>query len=66
MIKDSSLVSVLGVRDITQEARLYAAASFRYPETYNILAFVYLIITITLSLGVKALENRMSRGGRGS
>jgi polar amino acid transport system permease protein len=66
MVKDSSLVSVLGVRDITQEARLYAAASFRYPETYNTLAFVYLSITFTLSMGVKFLENRMSKGGKGS
>jgi polar amino acid transport system permease protein len=66
MIKDSSLVSVLGVRDITQEARLYSAASFRYPETYNTLAFVYLSITFTLSMGVKFLENRMSKGGKGS
>lgn len=66
MVKDSSLVSVLGVRDITQEARLYAAASFRYPETYNTLAFLYLGITFTLSLGVKLLENRLSKGGKGS
>jgi polar amino acid transport system permease protein len=66
MVKDSSLVSVLGVRDITQEARLYAAASFRYPETYNTLAFLYLSITFTLSMGVKFLENRLSRGGKGS
>ena len=66
MLKDSSLVSALGVRDVTQEARLYVSASFRYPETYNNLAFVYLSMTIILSLGVKWLENRMSRGGRGS
>jgi polar amino acid transport system permease protein len=66
MIKDSSLVSILGVRDMTQEARLYAAASFRYLETYSVLAFDYLVLTFTLSLGVKALENRLSRGGKGS
>lgn len=66
MIKDSSLVSVLGVRDITQEGRLYAAASFRFPETYNTLAFLYLAITFTLSLGVKFIENRLSKGGKGS
>jgi polar amino acid transport system permease protein len=64
MIKDSSLVSVLGVRDVTQEARLYAAASFRYPETYNTLAFVYLSLTISLSLGVKFIENRWGQDGR--
>jgi polar amino acid transport system permease protein len=66
MIKDSSLVSVLGVRDMTQEARLYAAASFRYLETYSVLAFNYLVLTFTLSLGVKMLENRLSKGGKGS
>ena len=66
MLKDSSLVSVLGVRDITQEARLYVSASFRYPETYNSLAFMYLTMTILLSLGVKWIENRMSKNGRGT
>lgn len=64
MVKDSSLVSVLGVRDITQEARLYAAASFRYLETYFVLAYIYLVMTIGLSLGVKALENRLGHQGR--
>src|SRR5574341_1821067 len=59
MLKDSSLVSVMGVRDVTQEARLYAAASFRYPETYNTLAFVYLSMTILLSLVVRGIENRL-------
>jgi polar amino acid transport system permease protein len=66
MIKDSSLVSILGVRDMTQEARLYAATSFRYLETYSVLAFNYLVLTFTLSLGVKALENRLGKGGKGS
>ncbi len=64
MLKDSSLVSVLGVRDVTQQARLYAAASFRYPETYNTLAFVYLTMTILLSLVMKGIENWLGEHGR--
>jgi len=64
IVKDSSLVSVLGVRDITQEARLYVSASFRYPETYNSLAFIYLSLTILLSLGLKWLETRWGENGR--
>ncbi|MBP7690874.1 MAG: amino acid ABC transporter permease [Anaerolineales bacterium] len=63
MLKDSSLVSVLGVRDITQEARLYMAASFVYPPTLNMLAFIYLSMTLILSLAVKWLENRMGKDG---
>lgn len=65
MLKDSSLVSILGVRDITQQARLYVSASFRYPETYNMLAFTYLTLTIMLSLVMKWVEGRMSAGGKG-
>jgi polar amino acid transport system permease protein len=64
MLKDSSLVSILGVADVTQQARLYAAASFRYPETYNTLAFIYLSMTILLSLGVKWLETHWGENGR--
>ncbi len=63
MLKDSSLVSVLGVRDITQEARLYMAASFIYPPTLNMLAFLYLSMTLVLSLVVKWIENRMGKYG---
>lgn len=63
MLKDSSLVSILGVRDVTQEARLYAAASFKYPETYNTLAFVYLSMTFLLSLLLKGIEHRLGKNG---
>lgn len=59
MLKDSSLVSVLGVRDITQQARLYAGSSFRFRETYLVLAFLYLMMTLTLSLLLRRLENRL-------
>lgn len=59
MVKDSSLVSVLGVADITQLAKVSAAGNFRYFETYNTVAVLYLSITIALSVGLKALENRM-------
>ncbi|MCC7165375.1 MAG: amino acid ABC transporter permease [Anaerolineae bacterium] len=58
MLKDSSLVSALGVRDMTQEARLYASASFRYIETYTTLAFMYLVLTLILSAVVRFVETR--------
>ncbi len=59
MIKDSSLVSVLGVADITQMGKIYAAGSFRFFETYSIVAYIYLIITIGLSLVLRWIEKRM-------
>lgn len=56
MIKDSSLVSVLGVQDVTQIARTSSGASFRYLETYLTVAFIYLTLTIIGSFLVKWLE----------
>ncbi|MEW5988035.1 MAG: amino acid ABC transporter permease [Chloroflexota bacterium] len=64
MVKDSSLVSVLGVQDITQLAKLYAASTFLFFQTYSILAFMYLVITIMLTRIVRRLEGRMSRDRR--
>lgn len=63
MVKDSSLVSVLGVADITQMGKVYAAGTFRFFETYSIVAYVYLILTISLSLGLRGLERRLRSKG---
>ena len=59
MVKDSSLVSVLGVSDITQMGKVYASGSFRFFETYSIVTYIYLILTIGLSLGLRQVEQRM-------
>ena len=59
MLKDSSLVSVLGVTDITQLGKVTAAGNFRYFETYNVVALVYLTMTITLSIALRNFERRM-------
>jgi polar amino acid transport system permease protein len=62
MVKDSSLVSVLGVADITQIGKVYAAGSFRFFETYSIVAYLYLILTVGLSLALRGLEKRLRQG----
>jgi len=64
MVKDSSLVSVLGVLDVTQLGKVTAASNFRYFETYNMVALIYLSITITLSILLRRLELHL-RQGRG-
>ena len=62
MVKDSSLVSVLGVTDITQLGKVIAAGNFRYFETYNVVALIYLTMTVTLSLALRRLEQRLRQG----
>ena len=59
LIKDSALVSVLGVADITQLGKIYAAGSFRFFETYNVVAFLYLVMTVGLSLILRRFERRL-------
>lgn len=61
MVKDSSLVSVLGVADLTQMGKVYASGSFRFFETYSVVAYVYLLLTVGLSLALRSLERRMRR-----
>lgn len=64
MIKDSALVSVLGVADISQMGKLYSAGTFRFFETYNVVTFIYLVMTISLSLALRGLEARMDKTTR--
>ena len=59
MLKDSSLVSILAVRDITQIARLYAGHSFKFAQAYSILCVLYLTLTLVLSLIMKLIERKL-------
>jgi polar amino acid transport system permease protein len=61
IVKDSSLVSVLGVQDITQLGKVYSASTFRFFETYNVVGFLYLVMTIGLALLVRVTEKRMGK-----
>jgi polar amino acid transport system permease protein len=63
MIKDSALVSALGVQDITQLGKVYSASTFLFFETYNVVAFLYLVMTLSLSLLARGLEQRLKRSG---
>ena len=63
MIKDSALVSSLGVQDITQIGKVYSASTFLFFQTYNVVAFLYLVMTVGLSLMVRALERYLKQHG---
>jgi polar amino acid transport system permease protein len=64
MIKDSALVSALGVQDITQLGKVYSSGTFKFFETYNTVAFLYLCMTLSLSLLVRLLELRLGQTRR--
>jgi polar amino acid transport system permease protein len=60
LLKDSSLISVLAVRELTHLGKLNRARTFRTFETWNTVAFLYLILTLSLSIVVKFMERRMA------
>jgi polar amino acid transport system permease protein len=64
MLKESSLVSIVGVRDITRAGQTFAAATFTFFQAYNIVAITYLVLTLSLSMLVKGIEIYLTRGRR--
>ena len=56
LIKDSSLVSAIGLAELALAARTVAGAYSRYWEPYLAISAVYLVLTLTLSLLAKRLE----------
>lgn len=64
MVKETSLLSALGIGEITQLGKKYGAASFLYLETYNTVGFLYLSLTLLLSSGVRWLERRLKTDQR--
>ncbi len=64
MLKESSLVSIVGVADITRQGATFASANFTFFQSYNVVALTYLVLTLSLSMGVKAMETYLDRGKR--
>jgi polar amino acid transport system permease protein len=58
-LKDSSLATVLAVPELTQMGRLRRATTFRVMETFNVIAFLYLSMTLLLSSIVRWLEKKL-------
>ena len=63
LLKDSSLVSILAVRELTQMPRLWPGRTFQFLVGFLILAAMYLILTVSLSLILQWYERRISVPG---
>lgn len=59
MIKDSSLVYIIGVQDLFRNSQLLANRTFRYFEIYLALVLIYLALTTAVYYGMKLLERRL-------
>ena len=66
MLKESSLVPIVGVNDITRQGATFASANFLFFQSYNVIALTYFVLTLTLAIAVKTLEAYLDRGKRRS
>lgn len=60
LIKDSSLLGIIAIRELTKAAKEAVAASFQPFELYITLAVLYLVLTFTLSMFLQWMERRMA------
>lgn len=63
MLKMSSLVSVIGMQELTRKANELVVTEYRPLEIYTILVLEYLVLILIVSQGVRWLERRMQAGG---
>ncbi len=63
LLKESSLVSVIGMEDLMMRSRMMAGQSFRPFEAYFTTALIYLALTFTFSRFVGKLEGRLKESG---
>jgi polar amino acid transport system permease protein len=61
ILKDTSLLVILALPELTQKARLFAADTFRPFESYITIGALYLVMTLFLSFLVRTVERRMSQ-----
>lgn len=64
LIKDSALVSVVGLYELLFSGKQAAASTRHYFFFYLITAFGFLVITVVSNIGIHFLEGRVSRGVR--
>lgn len=59
-VKDSSLVSFIGMTELFQTSRNMAASTYQELTSYTIVAIYYLVIVLALTFVVNRLEHRLS------
>lgn len=58
ILKDTSLLSILSVRDVTQRMREFQSASFLPFAPFNAAAILYVVLTLAAASALKSIERR--------
>jgi len=63
VLKMSSLVSIIGIADLTRKANELVVSTYRPLEIYTFLILEYLILILIVSFFVRKLEKRLKKDG---
>jgi polar amino acid transport system permease protein len=63
LIKDTSLAYIVGLHELTRQAKLIADFTFRPLEIYVVIAAIYFVLCFPLSRLVPIVERRLQRMG---
>jgi len=61
LIKDSSLLGIIAIRELTKAGREAVTATLQPFEIYILVGLLYLVLTFTLSMYIQHLERRMAK-----
>ena len=64
-VKDTSILSVIGLAELVNRAKQYVGSTFRFFETYIVVGGFYLVIISLLMLLSRYIEKRMSYDRKG-
>ncbi len=64
LIKETSVVSFVGAVDLAQAFKFIATSKYEYIVPYIVMALVYVVLVLIISLGIKLMERSLSKSDR--
>ena len=61
LLKDSSIASTITVAELTRAGQLLAVSTFKNMSVYTLIAILYLVMSLPLTLLVSRLERKFAR-----
>ena len=58
-IKDTSILSIIGLAELVNKAKVYVGSTYQYMETYLFVAVCYLVFTSLLMLLSRFVEKKL-------
>ena len=64
MVKETSVVSFVGAADLYVAFNLIGTNSYEFMVPYLVMAIIYVIIVLLISLGIKIMERSLRKSDR--